>query len=121
MCVTVIEDLATKFGLRWETNLSRAQMGLRSVWFASQIGMAVGITVGCIIGMIPLLYIDSEKVERSKKEVVVDSIFRDIVDEAKSLVGAEWTSLFRTDRGSSDMSPWPARQCIYTSEFRYII
>jgi len=102
MCGTVIEDLAAKFGLRWETNLSRAQMGLRSVRFASQIGMAVGITVGCIIGMVPLLYIDSEKVERSKKEAVVDGIFRDIVDEAKSLVGAEWTTLFLVVPTGSD-------------------
>jgi len=102
MCGTVIEDLAVKFGLKWETNLSRAQMGLRSVRFAGQIGMAVGITVGCIIGMVPLLYIDSEKVERSKKEAVVDGIFRDIVDEAKSLVGAEWTTLFLVVPTGSD-------------------
>mmetsp|Transcript_6251 Transcript_6251/g.13014 ORF Transcript_6251/g.13014 Transcript_6251/m.13014 type:complete len:223 (-) Transcript_6251:80-748(-) len=64
---TVIEDFAAKLGLP-EPRVSSAQMKLRSVRFAGQAGCAAGITVGCIIGMFPLLFIDSKKIEKKKKE-----------------------------------------------------
>ena len=44
--------------------------------------------------MFPLLFLDSKKIEKKKREVVLDMIFKDVVDEAKTLVGAEATTLF---------------------------
>jgi ribose/xylose/arabinose/galactoside ABC-type transport system permease subunit len=67
MLGTVIEDMAAKLGLP-QAKLSRAQMSLRKVRFSGQAGCAVGITIGCIIGMFPLLFIDSKKIEKLKKE-----------------------------------------------------
>ncbi|GMH87641.1 hypothetical protein TrST_g5999 [Triparma strigata] len=90
---TIIEDFASKLGLP-DAKLSSSQMKLRSVRFAGQAGCAVGITIGCVIGMFPLLLIDSKKIEKKKKEAALDGIFLDVVDEAKQLVGAEATSLF---------------------------
>ncbi|GMH79403.1 hypothetical protein TL16_g08133 [Triparma laevis f. inornata] len=90
---TIIEDFAARLGLP-DAKLSSSQMKLRSVRFAGQAGCAVGITVGCIIGMFPLLLIDSKKIEKRKKEAALDGIFLDVVNEAKELVGAEATSLF---------------------------
>lgn len=44
--------------------------------------------------MFPLLFIDSKKIEKKKKEAALDGIFLDVVNEAKELVGAEATTLF---------------------------
>ena len=46
--------------------LTMDQRALRSVRWSSQMGCAVGITVGCIIGMFPLLFYDPEGKEEKK-------------------------------------------------------
>ena len=65
-CGTIIEDFCTKLRLP-VAKLTEAQRQLRSVRFAGQFGMAVGLTIGCILGMCPLLFMDPEKAERLKQ------------------------------------------------------
>lgn len=91
---TVIEDFCANHLHLPVPNLSTAQRQLRSVRFASQWGCGIGVTIGCIIGMFPLLFIDSNKVQAKKREAHLDSIFRDVVTEAGSLVGAARTCLY---------------------------
>ena len=91
---TVIEDFCANHLHLPVPNLSTAQRQLRSVRFASQWGCGLGVTIGCIIGMFPLLFIDSNKVQAKKREAHLDSIFRDVVTEAGSLVGAARTCLY---------------------------
>jgi GAF domain-containing protein len=91
---TFIEDFcANRLNLP-VPNLSTAQRQLRSVRFASQWGCGIGVTIGCIIGMFPLLFIDSKRVQAKKREAHLDSMFRDVVTEAGSLVGAARTCLY---------------------------
>jgi GAF domain-containing protein len=75
-------------------NLTTAQRQLRSVRFANQIGCGIGIVLGCIIGMFPLLFIDSNKIQAMKRDRQLESLFEDVVNEAKTLVGAESTCLY---------------------------
>jgi tRNA-specific adenosine deaminase 1 len=90
----VIEDFcATKLRMP-KVNFTNAQRSLRSVRFAGQLGNMIGLTIGCIIGMFPLLYIDSDHVQHMKKEAHMDQIFKDVVSEAKTLIGAESTCLY---------------------------
>mmetsp|Transcript_30476 Transcript_30476/g.64204 ORF Transcript_30476/g.64204 Transcript_30476/m.64204 type:complete len:471 (-) Transcript_30476:669-2081(-) len=42
------------------------QRALRSVRWSSQMGCAVGLTIGCVIGMFPLLFFDDEGVKEKK-------------------------------------------------------
>eukprot|EP00591_Stephanopyxis_turris_P018762 CAMPEP_0195542534 /NCGR_PEP_ID=MMETSP0794_2-20130614/51653_1 /TAXON_ID=515487 /ORGANISM="Stephanopyxis turris, Strain CCMP 815" /LENGTH=307 /DNA_ID=CAMNT_0040676667 /DNA_START=29 /DNA_END=952 /DNA_ORIENTATION=- len=93
MLGTVIEEWCAKLGLP-TPNFSNAQRQLRSVRISGQIGVAVGLTVGCIIGMFPLLFIDSGMAEKKKKLANMDGIFNDVVTEAKDLLRAEKTSLY---------------------------
>eukprot|EP00592_Proboscia_alata_P001593 CAMPEP_0194369400 /NCGR_PEP_ID=MMETSP0174-20130528/17694_1 /TAXON_ID=216777 /ORGANISM="Proboscia alata, Strain PI-D3" /LENGTH=481 /DNA_ID=CAMNT_0039146311 /DNA_START=48 /DNA_END=1493 /DNA_ORIENTATION=- len=93
MMGTIIEDYCSKLGLP-RPNITEAQRTLRSVRFSGQLGCALGLTLGCIIGMFPLLWINTSEVERQKKHAMLDGVFRDIVDEAKGLIGAETTILF---------------------------
>lgn len=65
---TIIEDAVVKWSNRLEKltkgrirlppmpKLTYEQRNLRSVRFSTQMGCAVGITIGCIIGMFPLLF-----------------------------------------------------------------
>lgn len=67
---TIIEDAVAKWSKRIETisrgrvrlpplpKLTYDQRALRSVRLSSQLGCAIGLTVGCIIGMFPLLFFD---------------------------------------------------------------
>jgi len=91
---TVIEDFCAKQLKLPVPNLSTAQRQLRSVRFAGQLGMAVGMTFGCIVGMCPLLFIDDKKVENLRKKAHLEALFMDVVTEAKTLVGAESTCLY---------------------------
>lgn len=89
-----IEDFcATKLNLP-KINFSNAQRNLRSVRMAGQWGNFIGLTIGCIIGMFPLLFIDPDEVQLRKQDAKIFGIFRDVMNEAKSLVSAESTCLF---------------------------
>ena len=94
MLGTVIEDFCTNYLRLPIPNLTTAQRQLRSVRFASQFGCGAGIVVGCIIGMFPLLFIDSNKIQARKREAAMDTIFRDVMEEASSLIGARRTCLY---------------------------
>ena len=103
MMGTVIEDFCANVLKMPVPNLSTAQRQLRSVRFASQFGTMVGIVIGCVIGMFPLLFIDSNKIQLMKKNAHLEAIFSDVVTEAKSLVGAEATSLYlRVSKDEAD-------------------
>lgn len=94
MLGTVVEDACAKYLRLPAAKLSSAQRQLRSVRFANQFGCGVGIVIGCIIGMFPLLFIDSKKIQAMKDEATMDSLFQDVIAEAGSLIGAQRTMLF---------------------------
>lgn len=70
---TVIEDTVANFSKSIEKisrgkismppmpKLTHEQRNLRSIRFSNQLGCAIGLTVGCIIGMFPLLFFEDEK------------------------------------------------------------
>ena len=78
---TVIEDAITSFSKKVEIisrgrfkmppmpKLTYEQRNLRSVRFSNQLGTAIGLTVGCIIGMFPLLFFEDKRVEETTNEL----------------------------------------------------
>ena len=91
---TVIEDFCVNRLRLPSPDLTNTQRQLRSVRFASQWGCCIGIVIGCFLGMFPLLWIDSKKIQARKREAHLDQLFRDVVTSAGSLVGAARTSLY---------------------------
>jgi Transmembrane protein 65 len=55
-----LQGWAAKLGLP-DPGLSRGQMKLKSVRVASHIGCAIGVSIGCLIGMFPLLLLPDTK------------------------------------------------------------
>ena len=101
---TVIEDFCARLGIP-QPNLTQAQRQLRSVRFTNQFGCAFGLIIGCVIGMFPLLFLDVEKAEMAKDEQHLDDMFKDMVTEAKELIGAEYTGLFLVVDDETEASP----------------
>lgn len=91
---TMIEDFCANTLKLPVPNITSAQRTLRSVRTASNLGMAIGMTIGCLIGMFPLLFLDSSKVEQRKKQAHLEDLFQDVMQEAKSLIEAESTCLY---------------------------
>jgi GAF domain-containing protein len=52
------------------------------------------MTIGCIIGMFPLFFIDGHKAGHLKRKSHLEALFQDVVTEAKTLIGAESTCLY---------------------------
>jgi len=102
-CAAYIEDFcATTLKMPVPT-LSSAQRQLRSVRMASQVGCAIGMTIGCIIGMVPLFFIDPDKADKLKEKARLVRLYQDVLNEAKTLVGAESTCLYlRVDKNEKD-------------------
>ena len=69
----LIEALAAKMGLP-DPGLTTEQLKLSSVKRVSLFAGAVGIAIGCIIGMFPLLFIDEQK---NKLHEIFESIDAD--------------------------------------------
>jgi len=77
--------------------LSYEQRNLRSVRWSSQLGCAVGLTVGCIIGMFPLLFFPEDKRSKHDKEG----------GDAKST--AKKTEDRRSDELKEEISRWKGK------------
>ncbi|VDO98670.1 unnamed protein product [Soboliphyme baturini] len=55
-----IENIASRYGLSLPS-LSEAQWKSARVQFMTNLGRALGLTIGCIIGMLPLFFFDEQK------------------------------------------------------------
>lgn len=63
-----MEALATKLGLP-SPDLTVSQRALKVSRLTATSGAAVGVVVGCLLGMGTLLFLDTTQAEREKKQV----------------------------------------------------
>jgi tRNA-specific adenosine deaminase 1 len=110
---TVIEDFCANYLKLPIPNITTAQRQLRSVRLANQLGCGIGIVVGCIIGMFPLLWIDSNKVQVKKREAHLDTIFKDVISQAGTLVGAARVCLYLRVDDETNPIPTPDGKYLY--------
>ena len=62
---STIEKWAVKLGMK-SPNLSHSQMGLPVVQRIMLLASVLGITVGCLLGMVPLLFIDTKQMKHAE-------------------------------------------------------
>lgn len=58
-----------------QPNLSNIQMTMRKTRRFYYAGCSLGMTIGCIIGMIPLFFLDTDEAERRKRKKAQESLF----------------------------------------------
>jgi len=104
-CAAYIEEFCATTLKLPVPKLSGAQRQLRSVRMASQGGMAIGMIIGCVLGMIPLLFIDPNRSDKLREKARLERLYKDVLTEAKTLVEAESTFLWlRVDRDDPTQS-----------------
>ena len=69
--------------------MSRKQLALRHVKMIGLASAACGVVVGCLLGMTSLLFMDTEKTERMKFQAKLEPLFDTIVEEGRTIIGAE--------------------------------
>lgn len=62
-----VEQLAARVGVKYP-NLSKQQGEMKSTKWVTQIGRGVGVLVGCLLGMFPLLFLPGRATTEAKKE-----------------------------------------------------
>lgn len=70
-----VEAMVAKMGLK-PPAISPAQRLLPAAKLANTGGMAIGVVLGCLIGMTSLLFMDLDKNERLRREEELDTIVR---------------------------------------------
>ncbi|XP_055886495.1 transmembrane protein 65-like isoform X3 [Biomphalaria glabrata] len=67
-----VEILAAKVGMK-NPHLSPAQVDMGSTKFASNMGKIIGVTIGCLLGMFPLLFFKDDKEDNKATSEKKDS------------------------------------------------
>ena len=99
----LIDRMAEWFGIP-PHGLSQAQLKLPRPRLAGQLGQAAGVIVGCIIGMFPLLLLDTEKATKLKQSSSQEALFKAIIHECSALLHAESATLWMVDRSGGPLS-----------------
>mmetsp|Transcript_23028 Transcript_23028/g.44937 ORF Transcript_23028/g.44937 Transcript_23028/m.44937 type:complete len:326 (+) Transcript_23028:379-1356(+) len=92
----VIEAAATKLGLP-VADLSPKQRIMTRVKIVGTMGSLVGVVLGCLLGMVSLLFLDLEAAERAKREKELDAVFQTVIEHGSKSMDAERASLFLLD------------------------
>ena len=98
----VIERMSAQLGIA-APMLTRGEERHKRTKTAENLGSAFGVTLGCIIGMFPLLFIDSKKAENLKRKASSESIFREIFLQVPQLLHAERATLFLLSEDKSHL------------------
>ena len=94
----VVEALADSLGLP-RAGLSDAQMQQRRVRVAGTAGAVVGVALGCMLGMVSLLFMDLEKAERMKRQRELRTLYTALMENGHNVIGARHCALFLCDEG----------------------
>lgn len=88
-----IAALAHNLGLK-AANFSDAQKDMRVVRYYGTAGAAIGVFLGCCIGMTNLLFMDLGAKERERKEKELHTIFQTVVSSSKDILGAQTSTIW---------------------------
>jgi len=98
----VVEDLAAKAGFE-APPLSRAQQALSVTKRWERQGQLLGITVGCLIGMFPLYFIDLKDHESWKREKSLEQMYDHVVVAVEDLLHAEAAMIVLVDHQKQEL------------------
>lgn len=91
-----VEKLSARLGFSAPV-LTRGQMKHKWTKRADNYGSAVGVALGCLIGMFPLLFMDSGGTEVKKQKLHLEMLFHNVFQEVGTMLNAESATLFLLD------------------------
>jgi len=94
----VVETWFERTGFSRDPMLTRAQEGMSIVRRTRLFGNAVGVSIGCLIGMFPLLFMDFDSIARLKERSRLDDVFSAVVEYVSEALGAESAALFLVNK-----------------------
>jgi len=97
-----IEALALKLGLPLP-GLTDAQLRLGLVKRVSTSGSALGVIIGCLLGMTNLFLVDLEATERAKKAEELRTITKTIMDDGRTVLSCERATLWIVDEEAKEL------------------
>ncbi|CEM13703.1 unnamed protein product [Vitrella brassicaformis CCMP3155] len=92
----IIEDLGGRVGVP-DARLSPAQMAMRKTKIWGNVGSMVGVTAGCVLGMCPLLWLDTDEAERLKHKKKRNELFAVVNEELAAVLESEQASMYLLD------------------------
>ena len=91
------------------SGLTNAQMQTLAVKVARTAGQCAGVTVGCLLGMTCLLFMDTEKIDREKRCAELNGLFnlveKNSLETVETLIGADLAVLWIYDEGDGAQGP----------------
>jgi len=97
-----IEALALRLGLPLP-GLTDGQLRLGLVKRVSTCGSALGVIIGCCLGMVNLLMVDLEATERAKKAEELRSITKLIMDDGRNILSCQRATLWIADNEAKEL------------------
>ena len=88
-----VDAAARKVGLP-PTEITPAQAGTRRMKLLTTWAQSVGVTIGCLLGMCSLLFMDLEKKDRLKRQAEMNTLFGTLLEEGHCVLNAERCTLF---------------------------
>lgn len=98
-----IERLASKMGLP-RAHLTDEQLQLQKVKNVGIFGAAVGVLLGCGLGMTSLFFKDLEKAERQKRNAELRTLFEAIAAHGSRSINAEYCTLWMIEDDKKHVS-----------------
>lgn len=91
-----LEAIAARVSLPQHA-LTAAQRSLKLTRYWSALGGCVGITIGCLLGMCCLPFMDTDKADKAKQSKELQTIFQSTMEDAHQVVHAERATLWIYD------------------------
>ncbi|CAD7953290.1 unnamed protein product [Amoebophrya sp. A25] len=99
-----VDAAAAKLGLP-DARVTAAQADLTPVRIVRTGSMVIGVICGCLLGMFPLLFIDTKRNERRKKAKELRSLFMSVAEEGQRSLNVERCALYIDEDGDAS-SMW---------------
>ena len=92
----VVESMAAALGLP-KAGLTAEQLGLRNVRMVGTGSAAAGVVLGCLLGMLSLLFMDLQKAERARRQRELRTLFATLLEDGHEIIECQHCTLFLVD------------------------
>jgi hypothetical protein len=98
----IVDAAVTRLNIL-QHGLTPSQLALRVTRMYNAAGSCMGVVLGGLLGMISLLFTDTTRADRAKKEIEIQSVLESIMNEAHTIVGCERATLWLLNEEADEL------------------